>query len=184
LAIADVDGDGHPDVLRSDYGIIFCCVIGGRITLYSNSDGRGSLVEQRELPTQSEQGPVAIRTADVDGDNDLDIFVANSGQSGTSVTLYINRLIGDVNDDGIFNSSDLVSVFQAGKYEDGIDGNATYDEGDWNQDGDFDSSDLVLAFQAGHFETAARPLESQMAAAIDLVFGDDSDAKTLRAFVA
>lgn len=61
--------------------------------------------------------------------------------------------IGDVNLDGLFNSSDLVQIFQRGLYEDAVLGNATYGDGDWNCDGDFTSSDLVLAMQAGGYET-------------------------------
>ncbi|MCA9211782.1 MAG: tandem-95 repeat protein, partial [Planctomycetales bacterium] len=51
----------------------------------------------------------------------------NGGSPGTA-----SRVTGDVNGDGVFNSSDLVAVFQAGKYEDGIPNNATFEEGDWN----------------------------------------------------
>ena len=61
------------------------------------------------------------------------------------------RIPGDANGDGRFNSTDLVLVFQAGEYEDGIAQNSTYAEGDWNGDGDFDTSDLILAFQAGYY---------------------------------
>ena len=43
-------------------------------------------------------------------------------------------------------------VFQAGKYEDGIPQNASWEEGDWNGDGDFDSLDMVFAFAAGLYE--------------------------------
>jgi hypothetical protein len=62
---------------------------------------------------------------------------------------------GDSNQDGVFNSSDLILVFQAGEYEDAINGNSTFAEGDWNGDGDFNSSDLVLAFQRGNYVNAA-----------------------------
>jgi hypothetical protein len=61
-------------------------------------------------------------------------------------------LLGDTNGDGRFDSSDLVLVFQAGKYENAIAGDSVFAEGDWNGDGDFDSSDLVLAFQLGTYE--------------------------------
>ncbi|MCA9198863.1 MAG: chitobiase/beta-hexosaminidase C-terminal domain-containing protein, partial [Planctomycetales bacterium] len=64
---------------------------------------------------------------------------------------------GDANGDGLFNSTDLVLVFQAGEYEDNIDGNSAYSEGDWNGDGDFNTSDLVFAFQAGTYSSLALP---------------------------
>ena len=64
--------------------------------------------------------------------------------------------IGDANLDGEFNSGDLVQVFQAGHYEDGIANNSTWTEGDWNADSEFDTGDLVLAFQDGGFELGQR----------------------------
>ena len=63
--------------------------------------------------------------------------------------------VGDADCDGYFSTSDLVTVFEAGKYEDGIPKNATFAEGDWNFDGDFDSSDLIAAFRIGWYEQAA-----------------------------
>ena len=62
------------------------------------------------------------------------------------------RIPGDSNGDGLFDTADLVLAFQANEFEDGIDGNSTFEEGDWDGDGDFRTSDLILAFQAGHFE--------------------------------
>ena len=74
-----------------------------------------------------------------------------------------NRVVGDVNRDGKFDSSDLVRVFQSADYEDDIQGNSSFDQGDWNLDGDFNSSDFVLAFQIGHYE---QPLAAHIAAAV------------------
>jgi hypothetical protein len=85
----------------------------------------------------------------------------------------IEPLIGDVNGDGIFNSSDLTCLFQAGKYEDGLANNATFEEGGWNGDGDFDSSDLVLAFQIVNYVREAVPLKNA-AAAVDWIFENDN----------
>jgi hypothetical protein len=69
-------------------------------------------------------------------------------------------LVGDVNHDNIFNSSDLLAALTAGKYEDLIADNASFDEGDRNEDGDFDTGDLVLAFQLGHYEDDLAPLDA------------------------
>jgi hypothetical protein len=87
---------------------------------------------------------------------------------------------GDANVDGLFNSQDLVQVFQAGEYEDGIAGNSTWNEGDWNGDLEFDTSDLVSAFQSGRYELAAVegggfPAEAQSSRRIAaaLCFDDD-----------
>ena len=77
---------------------------------------------------------------------------------GLDVTFWARDLkhtwIGDANLDGEFNSADLVEVFQAGKYELGLD--AGWVEGDWTGDGRFDSSDMVSAFQDGGYELGAR----------------------------
>ncbi|MCP4192505.1 MAG: EF-hand domain-containing protein [Planctomycetaceae bacterium] len=63
-----------------------------------------------------------------------------------------NTYVGDSNLDGEFNTGDLIEVFQAGEYEDGLNRNSNWAEGDWNADGDFDSSDLVVAFANGGYE--------------------------------
>lgn len=67
----------------------------------------------------------------------------------------LNTVYGDSNLDGLFNSSDLVAVFQSGEYEDDIVGNSTWAEGDWDGDGDFTTSDLVFVFQKNSYSHAA-----------------------------
>ncbi len=64
--------------------------------------------------------------------------------------------IGDANLDGQFNSTDFVSVFQIGEYEDAVAGNSGWSDGDWNGDRDFTSGDFVAAFQDGGFEQGPR----------------------------
>ncbi|MCA9166278.1 MAG: VCBS repeat-containing protein [Planctomycetales bacterium] len=104
---------------------------------------------------------------DLDGDKDLDIVSMNAAQ----IVWYEQRLLGDVNNDGVFDSTDLVLVFQAGEYEDRILANSSFADGDWNNDGEFDSSDLVAAFQAGHYFAAA-PATSDVAAAVDAMLAE------------
>ncbi|MCA9215523.1 MAG: CotH kinase family protein [Planctomycetales bacterium] len=53
---------------------------------------------------------------------------------------------GDSNLEGIFDSKDLVLIFQASQYEDAIEDNSTWETGDWDGDGDFNTRDLVFAF--------------------------------------
>jgi hypothetical protein len=65
-----------------------------------------------------------------------------------------NTWTGDVNLEGLFNSSDLVAVLAAGKYESGTP--ALWSEGDWNADGRFSTNDLVVAFQDGGYEQGPR----------------------------
>jgi hypothetical protein len=83
---------------------------------------------------------------------------------------------GDANLDREFNSTDLVTVFAAGRYEDGIAGNATWAQGDWNCDGDFESGDLVLAFSTGAYEQGPLGARAAVTArgelrALDALFG-------------
>jgi hypothetical protein len=68
----------------------------------------------------------------------------------------LQTTFGDANLDGVFNSGDLVQVFVAGQYEDGLPQNSGWGQGDWNCDGDFTSSDLVAALQGGGYSHAAR----------------------------
>ncbi len=80
------------------------------------------------------------------------------GQDAGTVTVTIRpRVPGDSNRDRLFDSSDLIRVFQAGEYEDDEPLNSTFEEGDWNGDGDFDSSDMIFVFQLGHYALGARP---------------------------
>jgi hypothetical protein len=85
---------------------------------------------------------------DLNGDQQLD------GQDWEFLVVDIlGTSFGDSNLDGWFDSADFVSVFQAGQYEDAVDGNGTWETGDWNGDGEFDSSDLVFVFQWGGYIT-------------------------------
>ena len=68
----------------------------------------------------------------------------------------LDTVYGDANLDGVFNSQDIVQIFQFGQYEDDVIGNSGWAAGDWNGDGEVESQDLVLAFQFGTYELAAR----------------------------
>ena len=85
----------------------------------------------------------------------------------------VARVPGDVDFDGVFDSADLVQVFQTGEYEDGIEDNSSYEEGDWNGDGDFDSADLVAMFQSGLYEAQVNP-RVELAASVRPTWGLDS----------
>jgi hypothetical protein len=88
---------------------------------------------------------------DLNGDGQV-----NGADRDMLILDVIGTTYGDTTLDNVFESHDLVVVFQIGEYEDGIGGNSTWDEGDWNGDGDFDSDDLLLAAQTGGY-VAQRP---------------------------
>lgn len=60
--------------------------------------------------------------------------------------------VGDANFDGLFNSTDLVQILEAGKYEQ-RQLSAGWGEGDWNGDGIFDSGDFLEAFATYNYTT-------------------------------
>ena len=70
---------------------------------------------------------------------------------GVSDLTSWENVAGDANGDGVFNSGDLVAIFQASKYRTGRP--ASYAEGDWNGDGVFNESDLVFAFKHGKYKS-------------------------------
>jgi hypothetical protein len=173
LLAADVDGD-------SDLDVLVASPLSSKIDWYENTDGKGTFGTEQVISTEIQRSRSVV-AADLDGDGDLDVLSASYGDH--RIAWYEQRLLADANDDGSFDSSDLVRIFQAGEYEDAIVGNSTFDEGDWNGDGEFDSGDLVLAFQAGHYERAAEARMTDIAAAVDQLFAE-ANAKTSRgAFV-
>jgi hypothetical protein len=88
---------------------------------------------------------------DVNGDSRTDLE-----DHSYWVTSLKKSWLGDSNLDGEYNSSDIVTVFQSGQYEDDVNRNASWATGDWNADGDFTTSDLALAFQDGGYEKGPR----------------------------
>ncbi|MCA9169614.1 MAG: PEP-CTERM sorting domain-containing protein [Planctomycetales bacterium] len=128
-----------------------------------------------------EMEPLSLRVGDFNGNNELDVSDLDAlftvVKDGVAIKLYdltgdldvtgediavwvhdlANTYFGDANLDGEFNSADLVNVFTAGEYDDGVEGISTWGTGDWNADGEFDSSDLVLAFQDGGYDAGPRP---------------------------
>jgi hypothetical protein len=91
---------------------------------------------------------------------------------------------GDANLDGIFNTADLVAVFQAGLYEAVGGERATWGTGDWDCDGRFTTRDLVLAFQSGGYLSAARPAADEAAAAGPLLADTSRSADVAAAIAA
>ena len=86
------------------------------------------------------------------------------------VESIMGTVVGDSNLDGVFNSRDLVELFQIDEYEDGIANNSTWSDGDWNCDGEFSTQDLVYAFQKGSYLALSRPNVdlSSIGASLDL----------------
>ncbi|MEZ6119186.1 MAG: FG-GAP-like repeat-containing protein [Pirellulaceae bacterium] len=107
---------------------------------YENLDGAGNF--SSTPTTWSWERRVGPFDYDLDGDID---FVGDGAW-------LENRRVGDANNDGVFDSADLVAVLSKNTFETGA--AATFNEGDWNQDGQFTTQDLVFAFQFGTYLSA------------------------------
>ena len=113
-----------------------------------NGDG---VIDVRDV----DQLATAIRT-DLQSRFDLnDDGLVDHSDLDYLVTSILHSTAGDANLDGRFDVADLISVFQAGQYEDERPDNSGWASGDWNGDGEFDSADLLEAFQAGSFVRAS-----------------------------
>ena len=161
------------------------CMSWGVTTRDENADG----VVYRLLP-ESLRG-------DFDFDRDLDVddieqltqaVLSDEPQLAFDVNLdgrvdradrvfWVHRLkrtyFGDVDLDGIFDSSDLITALVAGEYEDNLLANSTWTEGDWDGNREFESTDLVVAFRDGGYELGPRHAETvpEPASCLILMFG-------------
>lgn len=84
---------------------------------------------------------------------DLDVWLVEAATANAQNRPYFR---GDANLDGVFNTTDLIQVFQAGQYEDRIAANSSWETGDWNGDREFTSGDVLAAFQQNGFSANAR----------------------------
>ena len=133
-------------------GVATPLTLSGGAVVAGDYDGNGAL-EAADIDLLN----VEVRSGGAGGkfDANADGSVTDADRD-TWVRSLKKSWYGDANLDGVFNSSDLVAVFQIGEYEDGTDLNSTWAEGDWNGDGNFNSGDFVTAFSDGGFEVGPR----------------------------
>ena len=162
-----VDGGNGADVVRavdldgdSDLDLVSRGILDGKIVWHENTDGQGRFGKGNVIGRES---VLSWDLADLDRDGDIDALF----NSGERLAWMEQRVVADVNDDGLFTTSDLVHIFQVGEFEDGISRNSTFGDGDWNGDQEFNTTDLVLAFQSGHFVRTAQHHKPNIGAAVD-----------------
>ncbi|MCA9200735.1 MAG: VCBS repeat-containing protein, partial [Planctomycetales bacterium] len=124
-ALVDVDSDGDQDIVATTAEFLDFFPTNGQLAWLENQNGSGDFADTPQLISMAiSVGQRAFSydefvSADFDQDGDMDLLA-----TGSNYIVYLeNRPIGDANNDGIFNSSDLVKIFQAGEYEDGVQGN-------------------------------------------------------------
>ena len=118
--------------------------VGGGLTGDFNGDGMLDAADIDDLTAQSASNNNDLKY-DLNSDAIVDVEDVN-----VWVKDLFNTWIGDATLDGEFNSSDLVAVLSAGKYE--VDEAAVWTSGDFNGDGRANSSDLVAALADGGYE--------------------------------
>lgn len=90
--------------------------------------------------------PVVEQVLQDVNDNPVQVTISPDGISAVH-----GPVVGDVNDDGVFNRRDLIQILHEGKYRTGEP--ATLTEGDLNDDGMADRVDLIHALRHGDYKT-------------------------------
>lgn len=85
-ALADVNGDGHLDLLVNGIGT------GTRLFI---NDGKGHFQEEQNSGLLRKYGATTLALADIDGDGDLDLYVANYRAETVRTTGYMILKAGD-----------------------------------------------------------------------------------------
>jgi hypothetical protein len=144
--LIDIDRDGDLDIagLTNNQGLQF--IRNELVILDGTGDG---IIDDHDLDVLC----AAI------GSNRRDLDFTNDGRIDSADHRYLVQTVlgttrGDANLDGVFDSGDLVAIFQQGKYE--TNDAAGWASGDWNCDGRFSSEDLVAAFEDGGYERSPR----------------------------
>ncbi len=154
-------GDLEPEFILSDLQI-HSSGVGGRLYQLNyemgsaggepgdfNGNGQFDEEDVNDLMAKIREGGAADAKYDLDGDGSV-----GQGDLKFWVQEIRKTWIGDANLDGVFNTVDLIEIFQKGLYE--MDEMAVWSSGDWDADSRFNSTDLVVAFQDNGFEKGPR----------------------------
>ncbi|MCW5547697.1 MAG: VCBS repeat-containing protein [Opitutaceae bacterium] len=91
VALADLNGDGHPEIIVANSGLSYHVALDShrRSYVYWNRNGRFAAADRLELPTAHAQG---VAVADLDGNGRPDVVFANQGNAAeeAGLTVYFN----------------------------------------------------------------------------------------------
>ena len=96
VATADMNGDSKPDIVVANYG-------GDNIGVLLNI-GNGAFRRQTTYSTGSNSQPSSVITVDVNGDNKIDIVVANS--NGSNIGVFFNMGNGTLTNQTTYSTGD------------------------------------------------------------------------------
>lgn len=82
ICIADISGDGKPEILVSNYD-------DGSLSIFKNNSTPGSLSFSAKTDIATGPNPESMSVSDLDGNGTADLVVTNSG--ATSITIFTNK---------------------------------------------------------------------------------------------
>jgi hypothetical protein len=105
IAVADVNGDGKPDLLATNYGTDEAAILLGTGRSVGTFGGGFTTVS-----TGTDSAPLGVTVADVNGDGKLDLLTANQGPlfRGSQGTSSVGVLLGNGN--GSFGATTTLAI--------------------------------------------------------------------------
>ncbi|MFC5490815.1 beta strand repeat-containing protein [Dokdonella soli] len=85
VTVADVNGDGKPDLIVANYNFNFVSTVSVLLNTTAPAAATPSFATQQTFVTGS--GPISVTAADVNGDGKPDLIVTNGGDNTVSVLL-------------------------------------------------------------------------------------------------
>lgn len=181
LAVADVNGDGNPDVIVANSGTN---PDGSAVNIVSVLLGNSNGTFQPAYAVATDLAPRVVTTADLNHDGKVDLIVGGTPLSFSAVSIPVEVLKGDGNGAfqpcgllaGLFYSHDQVSSIAVAD----LDGDGKLDLLIGEQEtGQFPSSDVLTAYGNGDgtFESASELLgvDGDFVAAADLTGNGETD---------
>ena len=175
VALGDLDADGDLDVFAANFRVVGCCDwfgYEGPNKVWLN-DGRGTFTDSGQSLGLS--GSRSVSLADVDGDGDLDAFVANGLYDGEPNRVWLNDGRGTFSDNGQRLGDSLSQAVSLGD----LDGDGDVDAYVANGEDEAEADTVWLNNGNGHFEVSRHSLPPSVSSAVSLgdVDGDgDLDA--------